>query len=281
MPGAEPFFYRGGATGVLCIHGFTANPSEVRWLGQHIAAQGHTVYGVRLAGHGSDPHDMARMRWRDWLASAQDGVHFLRGMCERVVLVGHSMGGLLALMLATQMDGITALSVLASPIRFPTRLDHARWLRYVRPFTDQSDTSSLQAIIRAEQARRGEAVVGRVRYNLWSTSAVYELVELTRQADAMLPFVTQPLQLIYSRKDATVPLDHANLIARRVRSTDIEQHTLETSGHILPQDVERETVFALVSAFVAKWSDSNAQSDARSSTTDMAADARLARADLH
>ncbi len=261
MPGAEPFFFRGGATGVLCIHGFTANPSEMRWLGQHLAAQGHTVCGVRLAGHGTHPHDLARTRWRDWFASAQDGLHLLRGACERVVIVGHSMGGLLALLLAAQTDGVDALSVLASPIRFPERLDHTRWLGYVQPFTDQSDTSGLQAIIREEQVRRGEAVVGRVRYNQWSTFAVYELVELARQVDDVLPIVTQPLQVIYSRKDATVPLDHADHIARRVGSRQIEQHTLEVSGHILPQDRERETVFQLVASFVQRGGNSDVQSN--------------------
>ena len=261
MPGAEPFFYRGGATGVLCIHGFTANPSEMRWLGQHLAVQGHTVYGVRLAGHGTHPHDLARTRWRDWYASAHDGLHLLRGACERVVVVGHSMGGLLALLLAAQCDGVDALSVLASPIRFPAKLDHTRWLRYVHPFTDQPDTSPLQAIIREEQARRGEPVVGRVRYNQWSTFAVYELVELARQVDAFLPFVTQPLQLIYSRKDATVPLDHADHIARRVGSRHVERCTLEASGHILPQDCERETVFDQVAMFVQRGGNSHVESN--------------------
>lgn len=259
MPGAEPFFYRGGAMGILCIHGFTANPSEMRWLGQYLAGQGHTVYGVRLAGHGTHPHDMARARWRDWFASAQDGVHLLRAACSRVIVVGHSMGGLLALLLAAQAEGVTALSVLASPIRFPQKFDHARWLHLLQPFTDQSDTSGLQTVIREEQTRRGEAAIGRVRYNQWSTSAVYELVELARQADAFLPFVSQPLQLIYSRKDATVPLDHADYIARRVASQAIERQTLEMSGHILPQDSERETVFQQVAMFVQRYAHADVQ----------------------
>jgi carboxylesterase len=70
MPGAEPFFYRGGSRGILLLHGFTATPAETRWLGQHLGGEGYTVFGPRTPGHGTDPHDLARYRWQDWYAAA-------------------------------------------------------------------------------------------------------------------------------------------------------------------------------------------------------------------
>jgi carboxylesterase len=249
MRGAEPFMLRGGDVGVLCVHGFTANPSETRWLGESLAARGLTVYGARLAGHGTHPHDLARTRWRDWLASALDGYHLLRGLCRRVHVVGHSMGGLLALLLATTVE-VASVSVLASPIMFPPRLHRARWQQYLVPFTNQADTSAIQDVIKAEQARRGEPVIGRVRYDQWSTAAVYQLVALAGQVESVLPQVSAPLLLVYSRSDKTVPYAHADYIAARVGSDHVERRTLEYSGHILPQDSERETVFDWVGTFV-------------------------------
>ena len=53
----------GGDVGCLVLHGFTATPSEVRWLAEHLAGQGHTVYAPRLAGHGTTPEALARTRW--------------------------------------------------------------------------------------------------------------------------------------------------------------------------------------------------------------------------
>ena len=48
IPGAEPFFYRGGPIGALLIHGFTGAPKEMRLLAEALAAEGLTVLGVRL-----------------------------------------------------------------------------------------------------------------------------------------------------------------------------------------------------------------------------------------
>src|SRR3990172_3152864 len=102
LPTTEPFFFRGGPVGCLLIHGFTSTPKEMRWLGEYLAGQGHTVYGVRLAHHATQPADMNRSRWHDWFYSAVDGWHILRDQCERVFPIGLSMGGVTALKLAAE-----------------------------------------------------------------------------------------------------------------------------------------------------------------------------------
>ena len=97
LPNAEPFFYPGGQTGCLLVHGFTGAPHEMHGLGKHLSGAGYSVLGVRLSGHGTDPKDMIRSRWRDWLASVEDGWNLLSGCTERIVVIGLSMGGVLSL----------------------------------------------------------------------------------------------------------------------------------------------------------------------------------------
>lgn len=251
LPGAEPFFYRGGPVGCLCLHGFMASPAEVRWFGQHLAAQSFTVCGPRLAGHGTNPRDMARQRWQDWYAGALDGYHLLRGCCEKVFVAGLSMGGALALLLGAGLP-VDGLVVLAAPAQFTDwRMTYAHLIRYALPYTDQGDSTDLPQIIREEQARRGEPVLGRVRYDRWSSAAVVQLYRLVEAARSRLPDVTAPLLLVYSEADETVPLDNQALIAGQVGSAVVERHILRRSGHILTQDVERETVFKLAADFIA------------------------------
>ena len=250
LQGAEPFYYRGGDTGCLCLHGFTASPAEMRWLGRHLGEAGFTVYGARFAGHGTDPRDLARVTWKDWYTSALDGYHLLRATCRSIVLVGHSMGGLLALLLSTEVEA-AGVAVLATPVLFKSRLIRiSRWLKYPLPYTMQGDKTALPEQIREEQARRGEATLGRVRYDRWSTAAVAQFYALSNYVDRQLPQVTAPLLLVYSKADTTVAVAQGDHIASRVSSRRVERHVLENSGHILPQDIERERVFALVTDFV-------------------------------
>ncbi|MBL8164814.1 MAG: alpha/beta fold hydrolase [Anaerolineae bacterium] len=252
MPGAEPFFQRGGSVGCLCLHGFTASPAEVRWLAQHLAVQGLSVYAPRLPGHGSDPRHLARCTWQDWYTATLDGYHLLRAQCERVVVVGHSMGGMLALLLAAHVP-LDAAAVLASPAFFPPRMVWmAQAYQYMRPFTDQRDDSPLNDTVRAEQAARGEPVIGRVRYDLWSSRAVVQLFQLADVLRQVLPQVTLPLLLVYSEQDQTVSLESMRLIAANVASQQVEQCILRRSGHIVTQDVECQQVFAEVAGFVAR-----------------------------
>src|SRR5512134_3803819 len=99
IPTAEPFFLLGDSSKPACllIHGFTGAPKEMRWMGEYLHAQGHTVLGVRLAGHATQPEDLLHATWSDWLASVEDGFDYLKCFCDQVYLVGLSLGGVLAL----------------------------------------------------------------------------------------------------------------------------------------------------------------------------------------
>jgi carboxylesterase len=254
MQGAESYFHRGGDVGCLCLHGFTASPSEVGWFAQYLGACGYTVYTPRLAGHGASPTDLARTHWTDWYASALDGYYVLRQQCESVFVCGLSMGGLLALLLAADVP-LQGVVVMAAPVVLrggPQRPGYVRLLKYVLPYTNQADTSDLPGRIRIEQTRRGEPAIGRVRYDRWSTAAYEQLLRLRGAVIECLPEVSAPLLLLFAEKDASIGLDSPAIISTRVQSKDIETHILKESGHILTQDVERETVFQLAEAFIAR-----------------------------
>lgn len=251
MPGAEPFFFRGADTGVLLMHGISASPHEVRWLGEYLREQGLTVYGVRAAGHGADFRDLSRMYWEDWYLSGLDGYHLLRTHCERVVVAGMSMGGLLALLMASELEtaGVVAM---AAPLRLPTerQMRRARWYKRLRRFLYMPDRSSFPQRILEHQAEDGKPVIGRVRYDMWATQAIEELYEVMTVVREHLDRVTVPVLLIYSQSDPTVPFGNMDYLQARLGSRHIETMTLQQSGHILTQDQERKAVFERVAQFV-------------------------------
>ena len=253
-PGAEPYFQRGGSTGCLCLHGFTASPAEVRWFAAHLAEAGHTVYAPRLAGHGTTPRDLARVRWTDWYASALDGYHLLRQHCDQIFVCGLSMGALLALFLSAEVpvDGVIAMAAPMVIYGSPQNIAFVRLLKYVLPYTNQADTSELPQRVRLEQTRRGEPAVGRVRYDLWPTAGYEQFLRLRQAVIQRLPAVTAPLLLIFSEKDATVGLASQQIICEHARSRVIETQILTESGHVMTQDMEMKTVFHWSRDFIAR-----------------------------
>lgn len=137
IPTAEPFFFPGGKTACLLVHGFTGSPKEMRWMGEYLAGQGYTVLGIRLAGHATCPEDMMRTRWRDWLASVEDGWNILCTSSQRIFLMGLSMGGILSLVFASQFP-VTGVVTMSTPYALhDKRLAFARLLSVIIPHVDK------------------------------------------------------------------------------------------------------------------------------------------------
>lgn len=251
-PGGAPFFFLGGTVGAVCTHGFTASPEEMRWLGEYLHARGLTVYGPRLSGHGTDPEVMATQRWIDWYEDELDAIALLRQHCRKVFAVGLSMGGLLSLLAgaAGLVDGVVAM---AAPLRLERRdLAFAPLIKHAVPFVPKENwPGRLDAYVREVQRAQGREVYGRGDYGVVPTESAGQLHQLMGEVLRRLPGLTVPLLLIYSRADRTVPYDNLALASSLVNSTDLVTHTLENSDHVLTQDIERETVYALVWDFIS------------------------------
>jgi len=247
ISGGEPFFFPGGACGCLLIHGFTGTPFEMRGLGEYLREQGHTVLGMRLSGHATQPDDMIRARWWDWLASVEDGWHLLRGCTDQVVVIGLSLGGVLALTFSSEHP-VTGVAALATPHHLPKdpRLPFIKPLSIIQPFLpkgppDWHDPS---------------ANIGHVCYPVDPTRAYAEVRDLLAVMRQGLAKIGAPGLLIYSQDDQTVQIDehHAELIYAELGSRQKELIWLEKSGHVITRDINRGVVFQAVADFVKQVS---------------------------
>ncbi len=73
LQGAEPFFAQGNNIGVLVQHGFTGTTQSMRYLAEHLASRGFTVYAPRLKGHGTHYEDMENSTYEEWIHSVEEG----------------------------------------------------------------------------------------------------------------------------------------------------------------------------------------------------------------
>jgi carboxylesterase len=236
----QPFAFDRGPIGCVLLHGFTSAPKEMRPLGDYLAARNYTVRGVRYAGHGTSPQDLARTRWRDWVASAETAVAELRGRCAHVWAIGLSLGGLISLHLAEQqlVDGVCAIA----PAIYPPdrRMALARLLAPIRPYSRKDLADLHDPIALAEHAD----------YELFPTRAVAELNALIRQTRRQLDQIEAPLLLIFARHDRVVSLQALDVIWTRVASAAKRQVILERGGHIVTEDYDKDLAFAAIDQFL-------------------------------
>lgn len=243
MPGAEPFLLPGGRIGCLLIHGFTGTPKEMRWLGEHLAEQGHTILGVRLTAHATRLEDMLRASWHDWLASAEDGYHLLQGMTESVVVMGLSMGGVLAMLLGAHhpVSGIVAMS---TPYALPAdpRLIFVRPLSKLIKYISKGESDWWDA----------ESEGTHLDYPAYPLRGIAELRDLMPAMQSSLARITAPVLLIHSRTDASVPPSNPERFAQALTSCEKSIQWVENSGHVITRDIARERVFSLATHFVER-----------------------------
>lgn len=248
-PGGAPFVFPGqpgNPIGCLLIHGFTGMPQEMRPLGEHLAAQGCGVIGVRLAGHGTTIEDLERTTWQDWVASAREGLQELCGRHAQVFVMGLSMGGAISLYLAAQ-EPVAGVVALSTPVRIPHadwRLHYLRWLKYLRRYAGKGNPDWWDQ----------EAAARHVSYHQYPMRGVEQLGKLLAQLRASLPRVRVPVLIVHSRHDGAVPVAHAQEIYERLGSADKELLLIERSGHVVTEDARREEVAASVWQWVQRHS---------------------------
>lgn len=108
----KPFVIQGGETGILLVHGFSACPIDIKPLGERFSEWGYTIQAPLLPGHGTTPEEMKHTTWTDWVGTVDEAISQMKKKCTKVIAIGHSMGGLIVLSLASQqkLDGVVAIN---------------------------------------------------------------------------------------------------------------------------------------------------------------------------
>ncbi len=245
LPGGESFYFPGGRVGCLLIHGFTGAPKEMIWLGEHLAAQSHTILGLRLFAHATQPQDLFRARWQDWVADVETGFHILHAVCDQIVVMGLSMGGMLSLIAGAQLPvaGVVAMST-------PYRL-RQEWFARLRPLMPAASLVMPYFGKGRPDWRDAAAASDHLEYPDYPLRAVAQLFDLLAEMRRCLPSVRVPVLLVNSRLDETVTPDQAEAIASRLAGR-VERLMVDDSGHIVTRDAARERVFQAAAAFARR-----------------------------
>src|SRR3981081_1995194 len=125
-----------GSPGVLLLHGFGDTPQTLALLARKLHKSGYSLYAPLLPGHGRNMEAFGKSRASDWIAAAKSALAEMGGRHNSVSIVGLSMGGALAVILAGELDDIPAMVLIAPYLGMSRGLrlaasTHCAWERFV------------------------------------------------------------------------------------------------------------------------------------------------------
>lgn len=221
---------------VVLLHGFTGHAGHWIPIADRLSDEGHTVVAPLLPGHGTSPADLATTRWRDWLDAARDSARSVSDH-RRVHLVGLSMGGLLAILVARATAAATVTTINSPVLVRDFRVMFAPLAHRFLPETPATDLDPPDPALA----------------HLWTpyptipTAAVAELLGVVWTAYRRAGDLRRPSLVIQSRTDEAVLPISGWLLARRL---GVRPMWLDSSRHNAALDPAREHVAKALSALI-------------------------------
>ncbi|MGC8838661.1 MAG: alpha/beta fold hydrolase [Anaerolineae bacterium] len=242
----ERLFYalhraEGARAEVVLIHG--AGGSHVHWPAALRRLPGATVYALDLPGHGRSEGE-----GRQSLGAYRDAVRaFLEAAAlERAVLVGHSMGGAIALEVALRYPRrLAGLVLVGSGARLRVAPALLQALREDYPRAVENLVQWLFAEGAPEQTRRAARrqlleANPRVVYGDFLACDAFDVM-------AELPQVETPTLVVCGTEDRMTPLKYSEYLAAHIPGARLE--VIPGGGHMVMLE-QPEPVARAVSAFL-------------------------------
>ncbi|MFZ7131860.1 MAG: alpha/beta hydrolase [Eubacteriales bacterium] len=202
-------------SGCLIIHGFGGNVKEVSPLAEYLAHQGFSTICPTLRGHTGNRKDLMNCTYKDWVTSAQKSYDQLYKECDRIFIIGFSMGGLIAIQLANN-NPVEAIVTLNTPI-------------YVWNIKN--------IFLNIIQDIRCKNPMNTFRYlnacMSFPMKALIHFKRLLKCTKNIMKNVTCPLFVVQSLNDDTVKLKSSDYIYQHVASPQKKKKIYEKSGHLI------------------------------------------------
>ncbi|WP_102346589.1 alpha/beta hydrolase [Bacillus sp. Marseille-P3661] len=228
LKGAESFYIKGNNTGILLLHGFVGTPQSVQYIGEKYAEKGLTVLAPRLKGHGTHYTDLNTISYYEWINECIDAYNTLKKECDQVFIIGQSMGGILALHLASILKDVSGVITINAAIHVPGYEIYrgAESPRYIHEGTPDIK----------------DQAVNEITYEQVPLHSIKQLLSVIDHTKKTLYQVTCPLLLFKSSIDHVVPPISTDFIYDSVQSQHKMIKILNNSYHVASMDYDKNII---------------------------------------
>ncbi len=227
-------------TGILCIHGFTGGPYEIRPFVQYIEEKTDWLVKVpTLPGHGPTL-SLNEFTAENWMMEAEQALRLLRKQVDRVVIVGFSMGGLIAMYLSMRykVDRLVLLSAAAKYI------SAGQLLEDIKDITVDAVQRKLAT----------NTFYHLYEYKLTHTPirAAIEFLRIVKMVEPYYESITVPVCIVQGQKDGIVPFSSAQYLYERLGSAEKQLITSECGKHLICYSDDCDDWFEKVFYFLVR-----------------------------
>jgi pimeloyl-ACP methyl ester carboxylesterase len=115
VPATMHFVQQGNGAPIVLIHGIAASHHDWDDLIPELTKNGYASYALDLLGHGDSPKPDSHAYQMDWLV--ENFLEWMRSLrfTEPAILIGHSLGGFIALEYARRVSAWTRGLILVNP----------------------------------------------------------------------------------------------------------------------------------------------------------------------
>ena len=232
----------------MLLHGFGDTPQSLSTQARALHEQGWTVRVPLLPGHGRTLEAFQASIAAEWIAASREAYASLRATHEHVSIVGLSMGGALAVLLAVEVPP-RALVLLAPYLELSTS---GRFWTTVWPIWSiwrawipgDAAASIHDPAARAESLGYGSA-------SPWSLRQLRDVADAAATASSRLQAATL---VIHSVTDYRIAEATARTSFARLGTTTKQLRWVEKSGHVITVDYDA----ALVTGAILEWLEQHA-----------------------
>jgi carboxylesterase len=229
-------------TVVVFVHGIQGSPLQFDFLVHGLNGL-YSIENLLLPGHGQTVREFSRSGFTQWQNYVDERVKKLHKEYRNIILVGHSMGGLLSAWTAKfYPEYIRGLFLMSVPLKI-----HVRYSYITNGFTAVFSKNDKDEVIAA--ARRGNSITASNPFHyLAGVLLYYELLRKSKSTRAVLQELRLPIVLVHSADDEIVSGRSLQYVSEK---QNIQVVIVNNAGHYHYSQEAKEQIIRTLVDFIA------------------------------
>ena len=226
--------------GVLILHGFSGGPYEVEPFADYLKEKINCIYELpTFSGHGdADELAMKGYKAEHWLMDAEIAFRKLAKRVDEIIVIGFSMGGVIAMYLAKRYP-VKKLVLLSAAAKYVSPTQLLQDFRLMAEDAMHGSIKDNELFIRYKQ-----------KLNNVPLSATIEFMKIVKKVEPYIGHIENPVFIVQGALDGIVPLTTAQLIYDKIRSTRKMIYISKKGKHHICFSEDCEEWFTQVSVFL-------------------------------